>query len=515
MASPLPLLILVSLDGFRHDFISQGRTPNLYKLRSEGSYFAKGSGSQFPTSTMPNHVAILTGLQEASNGIVGNTFFDPILGDTYDYWNFTGNQSRWLDSAKERWYSGRPIWLANQMASPEHRSGTIKFPAADIVIGGRKATERIRWTDYNQLEGWKKDFDTLLSWFTRQNDPINLGLMYISQPDHLQHQHGVQSQEVAHVLHEIDQFVGYMESELKSAELWDRLNLIITADHGHIDAVYPDGLIDIGAYPALSKAYRYSAEVSWHRPVSMTEKESRIVFNQLRANLSRDGHADHVHLFFKPDLIQEFKTQTKTEHDYLRGYINSPRVGDIIIIAACNTTLCYRISTNISADRANAGRHGQHMTDPSNPSMRGALILHGPAFKDAFVDDSSQIQNIDLYPLMCNVLKLGLACGPHNGSLTHIERVLKSSYPSGFLSSLSLFGRSLVVLFAIVLPLAALLLYCLTRGCPPSTGSESDPAAKGYAKLRQDPGDQANGVSNGARSLVSLGDVDEMSEEEL
>jgi predicted AlkP superfamily pyrophosphatase or phosphodiesterase len=71
-----PLLLLISLDGFRHDLLNRSTTPNLYKLADSGALFVKGVRSQTITFTAPNHQSISTGLLEQHHGIVGNTFYD-------------------------------------------------------------------------------------------------------------------------------------------------------------------------------------------------------------------------------------------------------------------------------------------------------------------------------------------------------------------------------------------------------------------------------------------------------
>jgi predicted AlkP superfamily pyrophosphatase or phosphodiesterase len=70
------LVILVSIDGFRNDYLDRGITPNLSGLAKQGT-LAKKFEPVFPTITFPNHFALITGRYPDHNGIVNNTMYDP------------------------------------------------------------------------------------------------------------------------------------------------------------------------------------------------------------------------------------------------------------------------------------------------------------------------------------------------------------------------------------------------------------------------------------------------------
>ena len=83
-ASPArpPAVILVSIDGFRRDYLDRGITPNLSRLAREGVQ-ARAMIPVFPTLTFPNHYSIVTGRYPAHHGIVANSFRAPDLGRVY------------------------------------------------------------------------------------------------------------------------------------------------------------------------------------------------------------------------------------------------------------------------------------------------------------------------------------------------------------------------------------------------------------------------------------------------
>lgn len=73
-----PILIVVSYDAFRYDYLNYTVTPNLLRLRKEGT-FAEYIYNVFPTKTFPNHFTIATGMYTENHGVVGNSMYDPYL----------------------------------------------------------------------------------------------------------------------------------------------------------------------------------------------------------------------------------------------------------------------------------------------------------------------------------------------------------------------------------------------------------------------------------------------------
>src|SRR5690606_6035435 len=76
-------VILVSLDGFRADYLDRGLTPNLLDLAAHGSRAARLVPA-FPSVTFPNHYTMVTGAAPGAHGVVNNVMEDPdIPGVTF------------------------------------------------------------------------------------------------------------------------------------------------------------------------------------------------------------------------------------------------------------------------------------------------------------------------------------------------------------------------------------------------------------------------------------------------
>src|SRR3546814_17814787 len=86
-----PVTILISIDGFRADYLNRGLTPNISRLAAEGAH-GKLRPS-FPTKTFPNHYALVTGKRPETTGIVGNRMINPRRhGQIFSL----GNATQWL-----------------------------------------------------------------------------------------------------------------------------------------------------------------------------------------------------------------------------------------------------------------------------------------------------------------------------------------------------------------------------------------------------------------------------------
>jgi arylsulfatase A-like enzyme len=69
-------VVVVVWDGMRPDFISEQNTPTLWKLAHEGVTF-RNHHSVYPSATMVNGTAIVTGVYPGKNGIIANHLYRP------------------------------------------------------------------------------------------------------------------------------------------------------------------------------------------------------------------------------------------------------------------------------------------------------------------------------------------------------------------------------------------------------------------------------------------------------
>ena len=183
-AEATPALLLISIDGFRWDYLDRHPAPNLRRLAREGVE-ARSLVPIFPSKTFPNHYTIVTGLHPDRHGIVDNTMADPVLGRFH-----LGNREAITDG---RWWSGEPIWVTAERQGL--RAATCFWPGSEAEIAGVRPTY---WLPYDGKLAGEERVRIVLGWLDLPADrrPSFLTL-YWSDVDGAAHATGTASAETA------------------------------------------------------------------------------------------------------------------------------------------------------------------------------------------------------------------------------------------------------------------------------------------------------------------------------
>src|SRR5688572_22072509 len=121
-----PTVILISLDGFRYDYLEKYKPETLNKLAREGVR-AKWLIPAYPTKTFPNHYTIATGLYPDNHGLIENNMFDRETNTVFGY-------DIRAEVTNPRWWGGEPIWVTAQKQG--QIAGAFFWPGTETAIGG-------------------------------------------------------------------------------------------------------------------------------------------------------------------------------------------------------------------------------------------------------------------------------------------------------------------------------------------------------------------------------------------
>ena len=361
-------LILISVDGFRWDYLRYANTPNLDEFIDEGVQ-SEGMIPPFPSKTFPSHISIVTGRYPEEHGILSNRMYDPVFNEYY----YIGQNSKPVLEGK--WYEAEPIWVTSERQNK--KAMTMFWPASESEIMGVRPSE---YFVYDESISNSERVNQILKWIDYpKNKKANFFSLYFSEIDSKGHYYGPNSTEVNSAIEKIDQTLGQLIVGLKSRDVYDDINIIITTDHG-MASTSKDSVIFLDDYIDLKDI----EVIDWGPASAILPKvETKSIYSKLV-----DAHPK-LDVFLKGELPKELH------------YNNHRRIQPIIAIAQEHWSITDRATYISNPDRYNGGNHGYYS---SYESMRGIFLARGPGFKKGFKGPG--FSSIHLYELMCYLLKI-------------------------------------------------------------------------------------------------------------
>lgn len=379
-----PALLLISLDGFRPDYLERFDTPHLDRLVSSGVR-AEHLIPVFPTKTFPNHYTIVTGLYPDRHGIVFNDLWDPI-------WERWFNPRAVGTPEYDAWWGGEPIWVT---ARRQGRVAAAMFwPGSDAEVGGWRPNE---WRAYDGSVANAARVDQVLAWLARPApDRPAIVTLYFSDTDEAGHEFGPSSERVGEAVRAVDGAIGRLLAGLEARGLAGQVDIIVVSDHGMADTP-PDQVEMIGdAYGSADGPIRHASPT-----LAFWPPEGRLT--ALEARLRRS--ARHFSLYRRETLPPRWRLGAHRRVPPLLAVVDEGwTVGPPAYLARL-------------AERWSRGQHGY---DNAAPSMRAFFVASGPHFRRGVV--LPPFENVHLYELMCRVL--GLTPAANDGRLAAVEAAL-------------------------------------------------------------------------------------------
>ncbi|MGD9563903.1 MAG: ectonucleotide pyrophosphatase/phosphodiesterase [Pyrinomonadaceae bacterium] len=383
-----PTVILISLDGFRYDYLDKYAPPTLRAMARDGVR-AKWMTPSFPTKTFPNHYTIATGLYPQNHGIVGNNVYD--FGTVFTMSN--------LDEVTDpRWWGGEPIWVTAEKQG--QRAASYFFVGTGTRIEG---TLPSIYRHYNGRVPNIMRVDKVLGWLDLPADkrPTMIST-YFSTTDDVGHEFGPDSEETRYAVLEVDGYLARLMDGLRTRGLEDKVNVIVVADHG-MAAAYPKNATLLDDHFDLNLAER----ILWTREIVQI--------------FPREGKTDEI--FDKIKALPHAACWKKGTIPERLHYNTGKRVAPIV----CASEIGWLTSDHRWYDRwfreleDKDKPYGAHGYDNRYPEMRATFVAHGPAFKRGYV--AEPFENVNVYELMCKIL--GLKPAPNDGSIEKVKGMLK------------------------------------------------------------------------------------------
>ncbi|MEN5146661.1 ectonucleotide pyrophosphatase/phosphodiesterase [Brevundimonas diminuta] len=354
-------VILISIDGFRPDYLERGVTPVLSRLAAEGA--SGPMKPSFPSVTFPNHYTLVTGLHPDHHGIVGNNMVDAELG------RFSlGNKQAVTD--RRWWDQGEPIWVSAERQGV--KTATMFWPGSEADIRGVRPSY---WKPFDQSMPGDARVDQVLQWLDLPvgQRPV-LTTLYFDIVDTMGHHHGPDATQTVEAARSVDASIGRLIDGLKARGVYDNTILVVVSDHG-MAATSPDRVtvLDDIIDPAAVQII-YGGPVTFLNPVAGREAEVE------QALL---GSRPHLDCWRKSEIPARLVLGS------------NPRVSAIV----CASEPGWLLSTR---DRIPTKPGGAHGYDNAAPEMQAVFIAHGPG-----VVAGRRLQNldsVDVQPFLARLL---------------------------------------------------------------------------------------------------------------
>lgn len=386
-------VILISLDGFRHDYIQRFQPENLTKFIQNGTSAASMKPS-FPSKTFPNHYTIATGLRPENHGLVDNSFYEPEKDIVYNMANREVIEDGY-------WYGGIPIWVLAEQNGMK--------AASYFFVGSEANVQGIRPSYYFSYDGGVSNLTRIskvFEWLQLPEDERpRMITLYFSDMDDIGHRYGPDNDEqIGGRLEKLDRELGALFEGLKSFDL--DINVFIVSDHGMTNI--PKGnLLNLD---------------------QITEGiDARVVNNGALAHLHLEEIEDlekvYKELNDKADHYKVVRVSDKEYYMNIERYKN--RFGDLIIIPELGHYLATTkglVSYQNRSGMFHTDVFGEHGFSPEYKDMHGIFFANGPMVKPGF--QIPTFGNIHVYPLLATILGLPIPEGI-DGKLEVLEPILK------------------------------------------------------------------------------------------
>jgi len=377
-----PYVILISADGFRHDYAKKYNATNLLALSKDGVQ-AESMIPSYPSVTFPNHYSIATGLYPVHHGLVNNTFYDKKKDTKYSM----GAKDKVRDGS---WYGGTPLWvLAEQQ---QMLAANMFWVGSEAAIKNTRATY---YYDFNEKINVTQRIQTIKEWLSLPEERRpHFITFYVSEPDHAGHSYGPEAPETERAVKMVDSIIYKLTETVKSTGL--PVNYVFVSDHGMtaVDRENPIPTpkeIDMEKFTIPSSGTMMDIQAKNKADILPLYTELKKVAKDYDVYLKADVPAE-LHYSAKDDKLD--------------------RIGDILLLPHWPKVFSNR--------KPGAGYHGFEPLKVKD--MHATFLAWGPAFKKGV--QIPAFENVNVYPLIAQILGLKIT-EEVDGKKATLQNILK------------------------------------------------------------------------------------------
>lgn len=254
-------IVVVVWDGMRPDFVTEEWTPNLYKLARSGVSF-KNHHAVYLSATEVNGTALATGAYPAQSGIIANLEYRPNISALKAVGTEAKDTVRRGDQLTQGQYllrstvaeilqshawrtaiaGSKPVALLHDRKERAHHDGcgfnlfagqtlpAQTWPVLTNLFGPFPETPKTK----SNLPNAPRDLWTTQSLLGPLWDGgvPKFSVLWLSEPDFSQHEHGPGSPTALAALRSSDDNLGRLCRELEKRNALDKTDVLVVSDHG-------------------------------------------------------------------------------------------------------------------------------------------------------------------------------------------------------------------------------------------------------------------------------------------
>ncbi len=375
-AQEKPYVVLVSFDGFRHDYVAKYNPPNFRKFIAKGAQ-AEAIIPSFPSKTFPNHYSIVTGLNPGNHGLVDNSFYDRTRNEFYGMRNkdrvvnpvYYGGVPLWTLARQNNMKSASFFWVGSEVSDPAHRPDYY-FPFDDTSDPRKRVQQVLDWLKLPAAER------------------PHLITLYFSFPDHEGHEFGPNAPETQQAVLRADSMLNELMTGIEATKL--PVNVILVSDHG------------MKELSVVEETFIFVDEL-----VDRKNRSIKLVNGGTQTHLYVDSKAKKDSLFAVLKRNEKNFTVLKKEDYPATWHYTHKRVGDVMIMAHEGYYIREGSRERFLSSAKVGTKMGVHGYDPATVrDMYGVFYAQGPNIKRGVT--VAPFQNIHVYPLIAKILGLPL-----------------------------------------------------------------------------------------------------------
>ena len=416
-------VVLVSIDGLAASYLDDPKAemPTLKMLAKRGAR-AEGMVTTFPSVTWPSHTSLITGVEPAKHGVLGNSVWNrekdrsvTYIGDPeltkaeairvptlYDAAHAAG-----LSCASVIWPCSNgakslEFVIPDSNQAELHARYTTPGMAAELAQAGIDISPLGQW-------GWSKEHSTSrdklytdVALYLLNEKKINLLLLHLITPDGVEHAYGPHTREAYQAVAESDAHVRALWNALQAPPLTGKSALFVVSDHGfapYDKFIRPNvALMELGLI-ATDAAGKVTERKAWCVPQGgsafvyvLDGKRRQETVSQLEEKLAAlEGVSD---VLTPPDFRELGVPNPK----------DNPEAPDLILLTGPGYSFADATSGPAVADAG--GQKGTHGHDPRPDYMQATFVAAGAGIKPGV--KLKTIRNTDVAPTIARLLGLEL-----------------------------------------------------------------------------------------------------------